>query len=86
MSDCEAYRMAPCPFCGSEIRHIESWAKSFDPPRLYHEWHHIEDNAECWIVARLRIKIVGSATDDPETQLRALNGWNGRASVSPADR
>jgi hypothetical protein len=67
--------MAPCPFCGSEIRHVESWAKSFDPPRLYHEWQHIDDNVnECWV--RRHRKIVGSATDDPATHKAALDLWN----------
>lgn len=77
MSECEAYRMAPCPFCGSEIRHVESWARSFDPPRLYHEWHHIEDNPKCWVVHN-RGKMVGSASDDPETHQLALDRWNHR--------
>lgn len=76
-SDCEAYRMAPCPFCDSEIRHIESLAKSFDPPRVYHEWHHIDANKDCWIFAQGG-KIVGMADETGEAQLRALNRWNRR--------
>lgn len=76
MSDCEAYRMIPCPFCGSEIRHIESLAKSFDPPRMYHEWQHVEDNEDCWIWRQK--KIVGSASDDPGEQKRAIRIWNQR--------
>jgi hypothetical protein len=77
MSDCEAYRMRPCPFCGSEILHVESLAKSFDPPRVYHEWHHIDDDAECpiWRFGR----IVAYADDDPEQQLRVLHRWNKRS-------
>lgn len=75
MSDCEAYRFAPCPFCGSEIRHVESWAKSFDPPRLYHEWHHVDDDGDCQIVGRYG-RIVASATDDPEMQERTILRWN----------
>lgn len=77
MSECEAYRMAPCPFCGSEIRHVESWARSFDPPRLYHEWHHIDDAPDCWITKH-RGKIVGSATEDGDMQAEVLNRWNRR--------
>lgn len=77
MPECEAYRFADCPFCGSEIRHVESWAKSFDPPRLYHEWHHIDDNPNCWIVHG-RGKIVGTATDDGDMQEAAIRRWNDR--------
>ena len=69
--------MRDCPFCGSEIQHTESWAKSFSPPRLYHEWHHVEDNEDCWIV-RHRGKIVGSATETGESQKAALDLWNRR--------
>lgn len=73
--------MRACPFCGSEIQHIESWAKSFDPPRLYHEWRHIDDSEDCWVV-RHRGKIVGSATEKPDSQLAALNRWNSRCDVA----
>lgn len=76
MSDSGAYRFIPCPFCGSEIRHIESLARSFDPPRIYHEWQHIEDSDACWI-GRQR-KIVGSAGDDPKEQERVIRRWNNR--------
>jgi len=75
--DSGAYRFAPCPFCGSEIHHIQSLAKSFDPPLVYHEWHHVEDNIkQCWI--RRLGKIVGSASDDPDEQERAIHLWNRR--------
>jgi hypothetical protein len=70
--------MRHCPFCGSKILHIGSWAKSFDPPRLYHEWQHVEDNPnECWVAARN--KVIAAATDDPATQERAIRIWNRRA-------
>lgn len=81
MAECEAYRMAPCPFCGSEIKHVESWAKSFNPPRLYHEWQHVDDNMDCWI--RRRFKVVGSATEDGEMQKVALDQWNRRDEICP---
>lgn len=77
MSDSGAYRFRDCPFCGSEILHVESWAKSFDPPRLYHEWRHIDDNDDCWISRRH--KMVGHATDDPGQQERAIRIWNRRS-------
>ena len=78
-TDSGAYRFADCPFCGSEIRHVESWARSFDPPQLWHEWHHVDDN-DCWI--RKRGNIVGFANDDPDTQERVIRRWNTRASVA----
>jgi hypothetical protein len=85
VSDSGAYRFAPCPFCGSEIKHIESWAKSFDPPRLYHEWHHIDDNKDCWIVFS-RGKIVGSADETGEAQQAQLDRWNSRAHTNGEQR
>lgn len=77
MSDSDAYRFAPCPFCGSEIVHIESTAKSFDPPRVYHEWHHKDEDYTCWIFSQRRI--VGSATDNPIDQEREIRRWNRRS-------
>ena len=76
--DSGVYRFIDCPFCGSEIVHIESLARSFDPPRVYHEWHHVDDDESCYI--RKRSKIVGSATDDGEMQERAIRLWNRRES------
>jgi hypothetical protein len=67
----------PCPFCGSEIRHIESMALSFDPPRAYHEWHHVEEGNNCWIVHH-RGTIVASATDLVSSQRAAVLRWNRR--------
>lgn len=79
--DVERVALLPCPFCGSEIIHIESWARSFKPPRLYHEWHHVEDNAEkCW--ARRWGKIVASANELPERQKETVERWNRRAALS----
>lgn len=68
--------LLPCPFCGSKIVHIESWARSFDPPRLYHEWQHADDNDNCWV--RHRAKCVASATERPEDQHGAVERWNTR--------
>ena len=75
--NCEAYRFAPCPFCGSEIVHVESWAKSFDPPRLYHEWHHADQDRDCVIFRQGQI--VAKATDDPKQQEAAIRLWNRRS-------
>jgi hypothetical protein len=82
--------LKPCPFCGSEIKHVESWAKSFTPPRLYHEWHHEQDNPESCPVRRHVGKIVASASDDIGMQNDAVCRWNTRAHVcgvaqGPAD-
>ncbi len=71
--------LEPCPFCASQIRHVESWAKSFDPPRLYHEWHHDGDSLECPI--RGQRKIVCCATDDPDMQAAVIRRWNTRATA-----
>jgi len=78
MSDSGAYRFAPCPFCGSEIKHVESWAKSFNPPRLWHEWHHVEEGNNCWIVHHRGTIVVGSATDEGASQRAAIMRWNRR--------
>ena len=32
--------LEPCPWCNAELVHIESCAKTYDPTRLYHEYHH----------------------------------------------
>jgi hypothetical protein len=66
------YQLKPCPFCGSPIDHVESLAKSFDPPRLYHEWHHRDDN--CWLTD----KIVAISNDKEENQIRVMARWNQR--------
>lgn len=82
MTDLE---IAPCPFCGSRIRHIESWAKAFQPNRLYHEWHHELDNTNECPVRRHVGKIIASATDDPKMQAEAVALWNTRAPASLSD-
>lgn len=74
--DSGGYRFIECPFCGSEIRHVESLARSFDPPRVYHEWHHIDDDETCFI--RKRGKMVASATDDGKQQESVIRSWNKR--------
>lgn len=71
-------KLKPCPFCGSQIKHVESWAKSFNPPRLWHEWHHDDDNLEC-PVRRSIGKIVCNATDDVITQANVVRRWNARS-------
>lgn len=77
-------QILPCPFCGSEIRHITSLAKSFDPPRLYHEWHHVERDNDC-LISRYCSKIVCEATDDVEQQRRAVARLNRRAALPLTD-
>lgn len=79
-ADSGAYRFVDCPFCGSEIRHVESWAGSFDPPRLYHEWQHVDQNDDCWICRRG--SVVGSASDDADEQARVIRRWNACAALA----
>ncbi len=69
--------MADCPFCGSAIKHITCLAKSFAPPRVYHEWHHEDFNADCPI--RRHGKIVASASDDAGSQEYEVRSWNTRS-------
>jgi hypothetical protein len=66
----------PCPFCGTRLKHIGSWARSFDPPRLYHEWLHAP--VICQMNPSGGDKPILTATDDPETQFKALALWNTR--------
>lgn len=66
----------PCPFCGSKIKHVESLAKSFDPPRLYHEWHHVEKD-NCWIGNWK--SIVASSDEKPNSIQYAVETWNARS-------
>lgn len=33
-----------CPFCNEKITHITSIARSFDIPRVYHEYHHVDND------------------------------------------
>ncbi len=75
MTDLE--NLKPCPFCGSKIKHVESWAKSFDPPRLYHEWHHVE-NENCWI-RNNRGLIVANSNEKPNSIQYAVETWNARS-------
>ena len=77
--------LLPCPFCGSEIKHVESWARSFNPPRLWHEWHHVTDNEEVCPVRRHIGKIVASANDDAERQADVICRWNNRATHTLQD-
>jgi hypothetical protein len=75
--------LLPCPFCGSEIKHIESLAKSFDPPRVYHEWHHQADNRGACPVRRHIGIVIASATDDKVEQDNAIARWNTRRVSAP---
>jgi hypothetical protein len=38
-------KLLPCPWCQEDLDHVETWARSFDPPRAYHEYHH--RNTKC---------------------------------------
>ncbi|MER9056486.1 NADAR family protein [Mesorhizobium sp. M0910] len=67
----------PCPCCGVALRHIESLARSFQPPRTYHEWHHVEDNG-CWLRKRVG-KIILTTTDDEVEQAETIAAWNRRS-------
>lgn len=69
--------LKPCPFCGSQIKHVESWAKSFNPPRLWHEWHHVE-NSNCWIKNRGAGPILFS-DEKPASIKYAVETWNSRS-------
>lgn len=64
--------LKPCPFCGVQLERIESLAKSFNPPRVYTEYHH--RNAKC---------LIGKTHwgfDDTEFGLQEFkNEWNTRA-------
>lgn len=72
-------KLLPCPFCGGELRLIESWARSFHPPRLYREVHH--DNEHCPISKR--IVCTAPNTDSLEDFVKV---WNTRAALSsPAE-
>lgn len=68
--------LLPCPFCGSPVKHIESIARSFNPNRVYHEWHHEFDN-DCLL--RKKGKVLEYATDDEAMQARFCAAWNRRA-------
>lgn len=66
----------PCPFCGQRLRHIGSWAMSFEPPRLYHEWHHAP--VGCYLDPDGRGKIMFSSSEKVEDQIHMIDLWNGR--------
>ena len=74
----DALAIDDCPYCGSEIKHIESWARSFDPPRMYHEWQHVEDNEDACPIRRGG-KILDAVNDNAERQVAVVKRWNTRA-------
>lgn len=70
--------MAPCPFCGMHLMHKPSWAMSFQPNRLYHEYHH--PTANCILGGRnwtfSDTGHAGEAMDEFSEQ------WNRRATLN----
>lgn len=65
--------LSDCPFCGAQLLHLESKATSFDPPRIYHEFHHPKNscpifNGKHW-----------GFTDDLSQRQAFIAGWNTRA-------
>lgn len=73
----EPARLLGCPFCGEQLRHVESWARSFDPPRLYHEYHH--DNVACVLG-----KKYWPFDDNAERRAAWVAIWNARAALPAA--
>lgn len=71
---------APCPFCGSRLIHIGSWARSFDPPRLYHEWKH--PPIVCYLNHHGGDVPLFCASDDVSEQIFRLERWNTRPALS----
>lgn len=69
--------LKPCPYCGSSLNHVESLARSLDPPRVYHEYHHPKNG--CFMVTGNRHAIVANFTDDPTPRLQFIDTWNRRA-------
>lgn len=74
--------LVDCPFCGSEIDHVESLAKSFSPPRVYHEWHHRQQN-DCYLLKRMG-RVVCSSTDDLALSEKQRRAWNTRSLIPSA--
>ena len=64
--------LKPCPFCNTHLRHVESLARSFNPPRIYHEYHH--DNPKCFFS-----KFRWNFTNDTAAREAFLITWNTRA-------
>lgn len=67
-------KLSPCPFCGADIVHVESLARSFDPPRVYHEYRHPE--SECFLGGDRRF--LASFADNPKPRLQFISEWNHR--------
>lgn len=66
--------LKPCPFCEQNLELVESWAKSFDPPRLYREYHH---RAPVDCVLGKRDWIFPDTAEDARQKFVAA--WNTRA-------
>jgi hypothetical protein len=70
--------LSPCPFCGCMLRHVETWARSFEPPRLYHGYQH--ENNGCILSSK------GWYFDDkPDSRMAFITKWNARVSTPLAD-
>lgn len=63
----------PCPFCGGVLAHIESVARSFDPPRIYHEFVH--PDVPCHYLPKKR----WTFTDDATARSEFVASWNMRS-------
>jgi hypothetical protein len=71
-SDTQRSELLPCPFCSAEIPHTESWARSFQPPKLYHEYRHPSNDC---------VALHGQMwqfTDDAEPRQAFIAAWNRR--------
>lgn len=68
--------LKPCAFCNASLKHVESLAKSFDPPRVYHQYEHPQNG--CIVTTGERHYIIATFTDDPEPRLKFIQDWNRR--------
>ncbi|MBO0358644.1 Lar family restriction alleviation protein [Hymenobacter sp. BT186] len=73
MTENQTTELLPCPFCGGELRWLDSWARSFNPPRKYLEIHH--DSEDCFI----RKGIIFSSDEKREKLPEFIRKWNTRA-------
>ena len=74
-----ADNLKACPFCGGELRYVESWALSFSPNKLYHEYHHPENDC---VLKKSR----QSFQEDGDGKRREwIEDWNTRAADPRGD-